>query len=123
MSRHGSERQWRMGTTNDPQRSQGLLDDGSAVPMTHLCTWFDVPRRTVYSKPTKAAPKLDDTFVAPLKTLIEEWLLGFNSEAPNAIGPSEWAEHGAAGLSAQRLASAQAIHWRATACGGAPISC
>ncbi len=81
---------------------QGLLDYGIAVPVTKLCAWFDVPRRTVYYKPTKAAPKLDDKFVQPIKALIEEepsfgyrtvaWLLGFNSEAPNATGPSERAE-------------------------------
>ena len=27
---------------------QGLLDDGIVVPVTKLCAWFDVPRRTVY---------------------------------------------------------------------------
>lgn len=27
---------------------QGLLDDGVSVPVTKLCRWFEVPRRTVY---------------------------------------------------------------------------
>ncbi len=42
---------------------QGLLDDGIVVPVTKLCAWFDVLRRTVCYKPTKAAP---------IKALIEE---------------------------------------------------
>ena len=67
---------------------EGLLADGIVVPVTKLCAWFDVPRRTVYYKPTKSSPKLDDKFVQPIKALIEEepsfgyctvaWLLGFN---------------------------------------------
>ena len=74
---------------------QGLLDDGIDVPVTKLCAWFDVPRRTVYYKPTKAAPKLDDRFVVPIKALIEEepsfgyrtvaWLLGFNKNTVQRI--------------------------------------
>ena len=93
---------------------QGLPDDGIQVPVTKLCAWFEVPRRTVYYKPTKAARKLDDRFVTPIKALIDEepsfgyrtvaWLLGFISEAPNATGLSERAEHCAARLSAQGLA-------------------
>ena len=27
---------------------EGLLADGFAVPLTKLCAWFGVPRRTVY---------------------------------------------------------------------------
>ena len=46
---------------------QGLHADGFLVPVTKLCAWFGVPRRTVYYKPTKAAPKLDNAFVQPLK--------------------------------------------------------
>ena len=34
---------------------QGLLADGIAVPLTKLCAWFGVPRRTIYYKPTKFA--------------------------------------------------------------------
>lgn len=74
---------------------QGLLDEGIVVPVTKLCTWFDVPRRTVYYKPTKAAPKLDDKFVQPIKALIEEepsfgyrtvaWLLGFNKNTVQRV--------------------------------------
>lgn len=65
------------------------------MPVTKLCTWFDVPRRTIYYKPTKAAPKLDEKFVQPIKALIEEepsfgyrtvaWLLGFNKNTVQRI--------------------------------------
>ena len=81
--------------------------------------------RSIYYKPTKAPPKLDDRFVTPIKALIEEepsfgyrtvaWLLGFNSEAPNATGLSERAEHCAARLSDKGLAGAQTIYWRSAA--------
>ncbi|WP_424991454.1 IS3 family transposase [Fluviibacterium sp. S390] len=66
-----------------------------SVPVTKLCAWFDVPRRTFYYKPTKAAPKLDDKFVAPIKALIEQEpsfghrtvarLLGFNRNTVQRI--------------------------------------
>ena len=41
---------------------EGLLADGNDVPLTKLCAWFGVPRRTVYDKPTKAPPKVDPAF-------------------------------------------------------------
>ena len=44
---------------------EGLLADGFAVPLTKLCTWFDVPRRTIYYKPVKSPPKIDPTFEDP----------------------------------------------------------
>ncbi|MFQ6756809.1 hypothetical protein V6Z72_20925 [Cereibacter sphaeroides] len=51
---------------------QGLLADGITVPLTKLCAWFGVPRRTVSYKPTKAAPKVDPRFADPIKALIEK---------------------------------------------------
>ncbi|WP_425456863.1 hypothetical protein [Cereibacter sediminicola] len=91
---------------------EGLLADGLRVPLTKLCAWFGVPRRTVYYKPTKAAPKVDPRFAEPIKALIEKepsfgyrtvaWLLGFNSEAPNATGPCERAERPSSGSSRSR---------------------
>ena len=73
---------------------QGLLIDGVAVPVTKLCAWFGVPRRTVYYKPTKSPPKIDPRFADPIKEMIEAepsfgyrtvaWLLGFNSEPRSA---------------------------------------
>ena len=51
---------------------QGLKADGFDVSISKLCRWFGVPRRTVYYRPTKAPPKLQEHFVAPIKALIEE---------------------------------------------------
>ena len=51
---------------------QGLKADGFDVSISQLCRWFGVPRRTVYYRPTKAAPTLQERFVAPIKALIEE---------------------------------------------------
>ena len=74
---------------------EGLLADGINVPIAKLCGWFGVPRRTVYYKPTKSAPKIDPRFADPIKTLIEEepsfgyrtvaWLLGFNKNTVQRI--------------------------------------
>jgi putative transposase len=51
---------------------QGLKDDGFEVTISQLCRWFEVPRRTFYYTPTKAAPKLRPELVEPVKALIEE---------------------------------------------------
>lgn len=51
---------------------QGLKADGLTVSISKLCQWFDVPRRTVYYQPTKAAPKVQDTIAQPIKALINE---------------------------------------------------
>lgn len=74
---------------------EGLLADGIAVPLTRLCAWFGVPRRTVYYKPTKAAPQVDLRFAEPIKAMIEQepsfgyrtvaWLLGFNKNTVQRI--------------------------------------
>lgn len=74
---------------------QGLLADGITVPLTKLCAWFGVPRRTVYYKPTKAAPKVDPRFAEPIKAMIEKepsfgyrtvaWLLGFNKNTVQRV--------------------------------------
>jgi putative transposase len=39
---------------------QGLQADGITVSISKLCRWFEVPRRTVYYRPVKAAPKLQE---------------------------------------------------------------
>jgi hypothetical protein len=54
-----------------------------------------VPRRTVYYKLTKAAPKVDPRFAGPIKAMIERepsfgyrtvaWLLGFNKNTAQRI--------------------------------------
>ena len=51
---------------------QGLEAEGVKVPMTKLCQWFEVPRRSVYYKPTKSAPKVQECFETPIKAMIEQ---------------------------------------------------
>jgi putative transposase len=50
---------------------QGLKDEGVAVPMTKLCRWFEVARRTTYYKPTRAPAKVNPELAAPIKEMIE----------------------------------------------------
>ena len=50
---------------------QGLKQDGFEVSMVKLCRWFGVARRTVYYRPTKAAPKVDPALAEPIKAMIE----------------------------------------------------
>ena len=74
---------------------QGLSAEGITVSIARLCAWFGVPRRTVYYKPVKAAPRIDPRFAEPIKAMIEEepsfgyrtvaWLLGFNKNTVQRI--------------------------------------
>lgn len=74
---------------------QELKEDGFIVSIAKLCQWFNIARRTVYYKPTKAAPKVDPKFVEPIKAMIEEspsfgyrtaaHLLGFNKNTVQRI--------------------------------------
>jgi hypothetical protein len=48
---------------------EGLLVEGISVPLAKLCAWFGVPRRTIYYKPTKAAPKVDPRLADPIMDL------------------------------------------------------
>lgn len=74
---------------------EGLRADGDLVSISKLCAWFGVPRRTVYYKPSKSAPKLNDKFVIPIKAMIEEnpsfgyrtvaYLLGFNKNTVQRV--------------------------------------
>jgi putative transposase len=48
---------------------QGLEAEGVTVPMTKLCQWFEVPRRSVYYRPTKSAPKVQERFETPIKAM------------------------------------------------------
>ncbi|MCD9030113.1 IS3 family transposase [Luteimonas sp. BDR2-5] len=50
---------------------QGLREDGFQVSMVKLCRWFGVARRSVYYKPTKAAPVVKPELAGPIKALIE----------------------------------------------------
>jgi putative transposase len=51
---------------------QGLKEDGYDVSISKLCCWFGVPRRTVYYRPVKSTPKVQEKYVAPIKSMIEE---------------------------------------------------
>jgi len=51
---------------------QGLKEDGFTVSISKICQWFGVPRRTVYYKPVKSAPKVQACFAAPIKAMIDE---------------------------------------------------
>jgi putative transposase len=51
---------------------QGLAEDGFKVSINKLCQWFDMPRRTVYYKSVKAAPKVQLRFADPIKAMINE---------------------------------------------------
>lgn len=74
---------------------QGLKAHGHEVSLSKVCRWFDVPRRTVYYRSTKAAPKVQEHFAAPIKAMIEEnpsfgyrtvaGLLGFNKNTVRRI--------------------------------------
>lgn len=51
---------------------QGLQAEGFKVSMSQLCRWFEVPRRTAYYKPCKAAPKVQERFEKPIKAMIDQ---------------------------------------------------
>ena len=51
---------------------QGLAADGFHVSLVKLCRWFDLPRRTLYYRSVKSAPKVQEHLVAPIQALIEE---------------------------------------------------
>lgn len=42
------------------------------MPISKLCRWFGVLRRTLYYRPQKTAPKLQPQLVEPIKAMIEE---------------------------------------------------
>ena len=44
---------------------QAMKNDGVEVSMSQLCRWFEVPRRTVYYKPTKTPPRVQDDLRSP----------------------------------------------------------
>lgn len=74
---------------------QGLEAEGIKVPMTKLCRWFEVPRRTMYYQSTKAQAKVQERFETPIKAMIEQEpsfgyrtvsnLLGFNKNTVQRI--------------------------------------
>jgi putative transposase len=54
------------------QLQQELKAEGANVSLVKLCQWFEMPRRTVYYRPTKGTPKVQEKFVMPIKAMIEE---------------------------------------------------
>jgi putative transposase len=51
---------------------QGLRQDGFDVSISKLCQWFALPRRTVYYKPVKRVPKVQERFAQPILAMIRE---------------------------------------------------
>ena len=51
---------------------QGLAQEGCRFSLVKLCRWFDLPRRTLYYRSTKEAPRVHGQLAAPFKALIEE---------------------------------------------------
>ena len=49
-----------------------MKEEGTLVPMTKLCAWFEVPRRTIYYRRVKSAPKVQERFEKPIKEMIEQ---------------------------------------------------
>jgi putative transposase len=49
-----------------------LKAEGVEVSVSQLCRWFEVPRRTVYYKPVKSAPKVRPELAGPIKAMIEQ---------------------------------------------------
>lgn len=49
-----------------------MATEGHRVSISQLCRWFGVPRRTVYYRSRKAAPRVNPDLAAPIKALIEE---------------------------------------------------
>jgi len=95
---------------------QGLRDDGFAVSISKLCRWFEVPRRTVYYRPSRKQPALQGRFLQPIKQMIEEksvlWI-------PNRRTPTEvQQEHGTAHFPAETLAGKKAAGGISTASTG-----
>jgi len=74
---------------------QGLKEDGFTVSISKLCQWFGIARRTVYYKPTKAAPRVKPELAEPIKAMIEQspsfgyrtvaYLLGMNKNTVQRI--------------------------------------
>jgi putative transposase len=53
---------------------QAMKQDGFEVSISKLCRCFEIPRRTVYCRPTKAPTKVRERFVKPITEMIEQSL-------------------------------------------------
>jgi putative transposase len=54
------------------QLQQESKAEWANVSLIKLCQWFEMPRRTVYYRPTKGSPMLQETFVTAIKAVIGE---------------------------------------------------
>jgi len=74
---------------------QGLQSEGIEVSISKLCRWFAIPRRSVYYRSIKSAPKVQERFAQPIKAMIEQnpsfgyrtvaYLLDFNKNTVQRI--------------------------------------
>ena len=72
-----------------------MKKEGKRVTITQLSRWFDIPRRSLYYKPQKRKPKVDEAKVTKIKTMIEKYpsygyrrlalLTGINKKAVQRI--------------------------------------
>lgn len=91
-----------------------------AVPMTTLCQWFGLVRRTAYYKPTRSPAKVKPELAGPIKEMIEakpsfsyRTIAALSGMNKNTVlnRPGIPGRFSAADLSAERLASSQACPW------------
>jgi len=63
-----------------------MAEAGDKVSVRQLCTWFEMPRRTVYYKPVKSGPRVNELLAARIKQVIErESYAGYRTIA-HALG-------------------------------------
>lgn len=111
---------------------QGLAEDGVLVSLVKLCQWFKIPRRTVYYRSAKSAPKVQEHLVHHIKALIEEnpsfgyrtvaHLLGFERTPCSASSRSK-AGRCASGQWASDLASRPFPRWPRRPMNVGPLTC
>ena len=51
---------------------QGLREEGVEISISKICRYLEVPRRTVYYRPVKLAPKVNPELEVPIKAMIEQ---------------------------------------------------
>jgi len=52
---------------------QGLKDDGFSVPITNLCQWFGMARRTTYDKAIRSPAKVRPEPAEPIREMVEAY--------------------------------------------------
>ena len=59
---------------------QGLVQEGFKVSLVKLCLWFQMPRRTMYYRSTKAQPKVQESPLNNARNPHEDWLSGVSTD-------------------------------------------